>query len=491
VKLLDRFCIRNFKAFRKADIKIKPITILVGPNNSGKSSLIQAINLVQQTLLKNPNNYMINVGSSNSQGEQMIDAGSFSEIISHSAQDKKITFELYFSEKHIKFSLKENGDTDVYVSDFLYNSCDLQYSLENLSLDDYNKKDSSLKNIDKFHIELDKYFKYSNIAKLNTDSKINREGFFFYITSIAPIGSSLQNFFQEQLSAQMEEEIPESELIKKATFDTLIKDMVESLENYRKISTNSYNSFQKIKKDLSNIGYIGPVRQLAERSYSIGSYKDMGFGGEHATQILAMNRELRTKVEQCFKKMSIAENLQIDIRNEKQRSFEFKIKTACSDRGVNFKDVGCGTSQILPVIIQSLMAKEESLVMLEQPEVHLHPKTQAELADFFVNIASRNNRFLIETHSDYFIERLRYHVATGAFRSEDVLIYYIESDPIKKCSIPIKIEINSKGQYNDLPQGYITNFRLGETKRMTGVLLKNLNEENKPEKKQEKGEHAP
>ena len=100
-----------------------------------------------------------------------------------------------------------------------------------------------------------------------------------------------------------------------------------------------------------------------------------------------------------------------------------------------------------------------------------------------MNIASKNHRFLIETHSDYFIERVRYHVAKGDIQSENVIIYYIEPNQDTKNSEPVEIELNSKGQYHNLPNGYITNFRIKETKNMTDVMLKNLSKNKEPEEK--------
>ena len=137
-------------------------------------------------------------------------------------------------------------------------------------------------------------------------------------------------------------------------------------------------------------------------------------------------------------------------------------------------DIGCGTSQILPIVVQSLMPSKESLIIIEQPEVHLHPKVQADLADFFVNFASKDKKFLLETHSDYFIERIRYNIMNDAIKPEEVAIYYIEQNEFEKCSTIETININSKGQYSNLPEDYITNFRLKETKKMTKKLLESL-----------------
>jgi Uncharacterized conserved protein len=468
--------VKDFKAFKEAQITFGPITVIVGPNNSGKSSLIQAINLIQQTLLRNPNNYMFNTNVLDNSSEQNIDAGSFSEIINHNSIDKKLEFKLFFTENHIEFSLRENEEKNVYVSDFHCGIRGFQYSLRNLSIGDYNKEDFNINNIDKFYLEIDNYFDKKDAIKLKINPIVYREGFFFHIASATPAEDSLMSYYKEKKDEQMRGIEFRPDIEDDIVINEIINDIVKSIEQYNKISRCSYKAFQMIKKDFSNIKYIGPIRKTAERSYGIGDFKDLGFGGEHATQVLALERGLKGQVESYFKQMGIAEKIQIYLREDTQRSFEFKLKTVNSKRGVNFKDVGCGTSQVLPIVVQSLMAKDESLVILEQPEVHLHPKTQAELADFFVEIASQNKRFLLETHSDYLIERLRFHVAKGHLRPEDLFIYYVDYNPQTISSEVIRVEINSHGQYVNLPKGYVTNFRVRETKNMTEAMLKNLNE---------------
>ena len=485
--MLDRFYIKNFKAFKEADITIRPITIIVGPNNSGKSSLIQAINLVQQTMLRNASNQIINTGSLGSTGDQLIDFGTFREIINQAVynsktlkeNDKKIEYKLYFGKNYIHFSLKEDDKAKVYIDNFSLNTSDIEYSLDGLSASDYNEKDFSIKDANKFKINLDKLNIESDFRVKNDDVPFNlkiqpriyREGFFFYIASVKPDDKWLKTILNEKFSSPLGSNL--SLNLKKNSVDDIIKAFLDYTNQNNKISTNSYSFFQKIKGDFARIKYIGPIRQSAEKYYNSGDFSDISNTGEHATQILAQDARLRTKVEKYLKKMDIAESLEINQITD-QKIFELKIRTACLEKGINLKYAGCGVPQILPVIIQSLRTMEESLTMIEQPEVHLHPKIQAELADFFIEIASIRHRFLIETHSDYLIERIRYHVAKGDLKSEDVLIYYIEPDPVTKSSRPIEVEINSKGQYHNLPKGYITNFKLTETKNMTDVLLKNL-----------------
>lgn len=482
--MLEKIFLKNFKAFKNAGIKISPITLIVGPNNSGKSSLIQAINLIQQTLIRNSNNYALNTFGSDSYSDQNIDAGSFKDILNNSASEETIVFKIIFSGNYVEFSLKGDGDRNVFVSDFRCKAGDLRYSLTDLNKNDYNAKELDIKNPKKFNIEMKKFFDNKDIAKLPTKQTIFRDGFYLNIHSISPLEDSLMNYYKDKIHDHVLGNQFVPDIDDEKNMNEILKELFKSRENYIKISDISYRVLNKLKEDFTNIKYIGPIRKSAERFYSIASYKDLGFSGEHAPQVLATDQILRNNVEKYFKKMGIGENIQIFVRNN-QKSFEFKIKTLCSSIGVNFKDVGCGTSQILPILVQSLMAKEDSLVMLEQPEVHLHPRTQAELADFFTMTSSENKRFLIETHSDYLIERFRLNIANGLLNPKDLSIYYIKQDPKTKETKVIRVKINEDGRYINIPDDYITNFKIEETKNITKKIMENLSD-----KMKQKGENV-
>jgi predicted ATPase len=104
-------------------------------------------------------------------------------------------------------------------------------------------------------------------------------------------------------------------------------------------------------------------------------------------------------------------------------------------------DVGYGVSQALPLIVQSVLGRENSLLLIQQPEVHLHPRGQAALGTFFAELASAGgNTALIETHSDSLIDRVRYEVSKGTIKSEDVLILFFHKPKIETEVYPIEID---------------------------------------------------
>lgn len=447
--MLNKISLKNFKAFREAQIEIKPITILIGPNNSGKSSLLQSIILIQQTL--ESSNSVLNTA-----GKKF---GSFDELINQKNENNEIDFRLDFNDKtHIEFTITaENNKT--YVKNF---SCDAglyKYSLQNLAPEDYNNEKNIIENQSKCMLEYDEEnLKHKKILKFELEPVFLRESFFFKIKSMGDFESSFKKYLANG---------KDTDVIK------IFTSISDSLEFYNDIVQKSNDFYQKTKRDFNDIKYVGPIREEANRSYERGFYNYVGLTGEHAVQILANDLELKNEVEEHFKNMSIARGLEV-LDPKAEKNIQFLVKTKITDKGVNFADIGCGTSQILPIIVQSLITKNDSIIIIEQPEVHLHPKVQADLADFFVNVSSKNKKFILETHSDYFIERIRYNIMNGDIKTENVAIYYIEQNEDEKCSTIETININSKGQYSNLPEDYITNFRLKEIQKMTKKLLENL-----------------
>jgi len=90
--------------------------------------------------------------------------------------------------------------------------------------------------------------------------------------------------------------------------------------------------------------------------------------------------------------------------------------------------IGVGASQLLPVVVMVLGAPESSVVLLEQPELHLHPKVQSRLADFLAN-ARRNIRIVIETHSEYLLTRLRLRIAEDRLDRNEIAVLFATQRP--------------------------------------------------------------
>ncbi len=158
-----------------------------------------------------------------------------------------------------------------------------------------------------------------------------------------------------------------------------------------------------------------------------------------------------------------------DIRvrsHGKQMSDPFQLQVKVrSGSYANLVDVGYGVSQSLPILVD-VRSERQRVFLLQQPEVHLHPRAQASLAELFVESFRKNrNRFLIETHSDYIVDRIRILVRNQFIKATDVSILYFEP---RRNSVKIhNISVDKDGNLSGVPDGY-RDFFVRETDRLLG-----------------------
>ena len=134
----------------------------------------------------------------------------------------------------------------------------------------------------------------------------------------------------------------------------------------------------------------------------------------------------------------------------------------------NLIDVGYGVSQALPVVTELLRSDGSTMLLLQQPEVHLHPQAQAALGTLFCEAAAGGRQLVVETHSDYIIDRVRMDVRdqTTGLKPEDVSILYFEpGDSAVKIH---SIRIDGGGNVLGAPVSY-GNFFMDEVNRSIGL----------------------
>lgn len=143
--------------------------------------------------------------------------------------------------------------------------------------------------------------------------------------------------------------------------------------------------------------------------------------------------------------------------------FQLRVKANSGTRA-NLVDVGYGVSQSLPILVDVLTAGEKQVqrpgggpiqFLLQQPEVHLHPRGQAELASFLVAAAGRyGHRFLVETHSDYVVDRVRTSVREGRIPADDLSILYFEPRK-QRCAVRLhSLRLDEFSNVQNAPPGY-------------------------------------
>ena len=182
--------------------------------------------------------------------------------------------------------------------------------------------------------------------------------------------------------------------------------------------------------------------------------------------------ELKRRLQEFGKAAGLFDEISIKrIGRRDSEPFQIQVRKFGSKRKGplrNLIDVGYGVSQVLPVITELLRPDAPPLFLLQQPEVHLHPRAQAALGSLFCQIASRERQLIIETHSDNLIDRVRMDVRDRevALKPEEVSILFFERNDL---DVHIhSLEIDGEGNVNNAPDSY-RSFFMEETTRSLGL----------------------
>lgn len=228
------------------------------------------------------------------------------------------------------------------------------------------------------------------------------------------------------------------------------------------------------------IKYLGPLREEPRSLYPLesnGSTFDLGLKGENTAAVFENNKTKKIKYippkyfdegkvgKLKSKEGTLSEAINawlvyLGVANEMSTNdkgkmgHELKITTDIQNMEQDLTHVGVGVSQILPILVMCFLAGKGDSIILEQPELHLHPKVQTRLADFFVSINALGKQCILETHSEYLINRLRYLVAITDDEkiAQDTMIYFVEKE--EGHSIYRDITINKYGVIEDWPKGF-------------------------------------
>lgn len=377
--------LENFRCFGGVHlIKLAPMTILVGDNSSGKTSFLSAVS----TIL-NKNKFPFK----NDFNTAPYELGDTENIVFTSTKSKRkfqsfsIGFEKIIDDKKVKstsYYSYEDGQSCVSKYEFVYGN----YSI-NIDLDQNNIKRGILKSE-----------KYGTIE---------------FNGSLADVsGSAMSRLSNCIINAYFE--IKNDNVADGAG-------MMQEMFHILKIS-NATNK---------KVSSIAPIRTKPKRSYDkiIDEYDSEG---NHIPLKYAnflkheKNEKLKSELQTKLNSFGSDSGLFEKVSFSKGTGSAFELIIHKDGAKQNLIDVGYGVSQCLPIVLQTLFASDQEILLLQQPEVHLHPKAQAALGTFISGEIKEDISFVIETHSDYFIDRIRKEIAVGNIKKEMVKILYFEKN---------------------------------------------------------------
>ncbi len=418
---------KNFRGFRDTGwVTIRPLTILIGRNNSGKTSFLAPLLLLSQTFssrdLVTP---LVTKGP-------LIDVGSYSDLIYNYRKSDDLFFGLRFHTHKSKPGLKKIGSYPPGSIELTFQAGE---SPQGITLKRYSVYDVYLRKfLDRSRLTNGSYsatgvpFKRLRKDELRAVKKAGPINYFFSPTSVL---SELLLERQDRISAR--------------------KRFSESLTLYLSIVAIVASEFRSLFEDFS---YIGPIRDKPKRYYELSAEtpRTVGPRGENAPNLLRCRYSaLSSKLKRWVRAFEFGDTVSCNPISDDLFSIEFKNKSGASR---NIADVGFGASQVLPLIVQALAAKAGSLTLAEQPEIHLNPRLQCALADLFVEMTNSNHQVIVETHSEHFLLRLRRLVAMKKILPDQIALYFVEKHDSESSIREVPISANGHIPNEDWPAGF-------------------------------------
>jgi predicted ATPase len=415
--MITGFRVQDFKAFQDSGpIELKPLTVLAGSNSSGKSSILQALLLLKQTAeVSTTARDALNLAG------PYVQASSFRDVVFGKPQAKvakmtltvdiRTTMVSSMLARHFP-SLRRKSPSQRRVLDSRIELCFRSRSVD-------PELDPSIV-VDRFAMTTSVggeegpqlRFRFSPQAK-RWIPELSGEGLRLLpgLENRHLSGVSVRGFLPESLT--LTPDISEGEaLAPRVPLQPVFSNPIRLLERDLRDATH----------------YLGPLREEPHRVYlHIGSPSpQVGSKGEFAAQVLWLEKDsevmyragsrrrtrnlaLLPAVNAALADLGVPHRM--DIRS--LESLMYQVVSPLGPRKqLTIADLGFGMSQLLPILVLGLRAEEQSLLIFEQPEIHLHPRVQANLADFFLGQAELNDgTILVETHSEHFINRIRRRVA--------------------------------------------------------------------------------
>ena len=246
-------------------------------------------------------------------------------------------------------------------------------------------------------------------------------------------------------------------------------------------SQRTYRKFRQLTRYFvsryTNSTFAGaPIRSNPRRTYEPiklspdpeGSYVPTLLAYLHGQDSKNWGR-LKKHLERFGKESGLFDEINIKRFGALTEPFQLEVSNAIGGKR-NLIDVGYGVSQILPILAEFFRPDEHTpvksnLFLLQQPEVHLHPSAQAALGNLFCDVVNSGRQLIVETHSDFILDRVRFLVRKNEFKHEDVSFIYFEK---KEGEVKLhNVTLDERGDLENTPEGY-RSFFLRETNRVLG-----------------------
>ena len=432
--MITHIRMKNFKSWQDSgEVKLAPLTGFFGTNSSGKSSLLQMLLLLKQTVGREE---VIFFGDKNS----LVNLGNFHEVIHRHDSDATLGLEF---------------------------GCKLKEAVEIEILGRHTEG-----GLDDFPVPIDNFSFNTDIRSYGEGLRVERFRYGFEPCDISEIEWEPYHLSYKNLIGKQEKT--------GTSKNNCYGGPTSKTENVLRPVSSAFEEL------FSHIYYLGPTRVQPKRLYHWeGTHpKEINLWGDKAIDALlsAGVRKLKSstkedgvliedRISEWLQKMDLAHSFQlIPTGSLDDKNYEVRIQKSPNSAEVTLADLGHGVADLFPLLVHCYYVPEGSTFILEQPGIHLHPKAQADLADLLIEvITERNLQILIESHSEHLLTRLQLRIAEGKIPASDTALYFCENENGVSNIKPL--DVDELGNIKNWPKNFFGNVR-GDLVKMTREQMK-------------------
>ncbi len=425
--MFKQISMSNFKSWRETgEIRLAPLTGFFGANSSGKSSLLQMLLLLKQTTESNDRNLVLNTGSIQA---GYVNLGTPHEITYGDETEMSLG---------IVWELPSRSRLDVPIPGEA-----AKLTLHELAFETRIHAEAQ-----KVHVSSLRYWQDKDFSV-----ELNRAGSNHYHIRIYVKGSQPRRP-QSRPRVYMKPE-------KCYGFSD------EALRYYRDTNYLSDLALQ-FERQFEKLHYLGPLREYPQRTYIWGGERPshVGLKGELAVHALLAGKNqkvygdgrkrhgrLEARIAKWLVNLGLASSFKTSPLYEGSNQYEVRLRRHEHSPEVLIADLGIGVSQILPVLALCYYVPQGSTIILEQPELHLHPSVQAGLADIFIDvIKERKVQIILESHSEHLLRRLQRRLAEEKIEQNDIALYFCDlQDGVSQLK---RLDVDIFGAIRNWPQDF-------------------------------------
>lgn len=423
--MFESLRVKNFRSVRdSSEIKLSDLNVFVGPNNSGKSSILYALMMIKMTIESKDEDMALITSTPE------LDLGSYLDLIRDGNTERRLTLEFALNDPSIQtpFTLLTEYGKEKYQN---YASLQAEFCFDKdrnrIDVVSFIGKDTSGGNLISVRKTADEKYRISGPStRLLKHMSIK---FANFVPRVVPFGVKPKAELATHVIKQVNASI------------IRVNELIEVLEKLR---------------------YVAPIRERIPRHGIVGTmvYSELSPSGQNLMRVLSSSDIISTRGKSAIdelnywlgSKFKLLKNIElVDI--DKAGT----VKTLIADdpggsKKINLASMGCGISQLVPVVVQTVLLPKSGCLLVEQPEIHLHPSAQADLADLFIGNIRGRRQFIVETHSEHFVLRLRRRIAEGKIKPEKIGIFFVEK---KRGLTRIqKLNLKPNGHFEEWPTGF-------------------------------------